>query len=69
MKLPPVRDGSRITAPEISLKIPKSSRRNSDADAEVNDGGFRWLDSGGMSDGGGFASFIKGKARKYSSMV
>jgi len=73
LKLPPAdKNTSRIKAPEISLKAPKSSRRSSDADADLGvlDAGFRWLDSGGQSDGGGIGSlFGKGKLRKYSSMI
>jgi len=69
MRLPSV-VVEKVKAPEISLK-PEGGRKRSES-ADMLESGFRWIDSGAVSDdGGGRFSFFgnngKGKkTRKYS---
>jgi len=58
----------RIQVPEISLTVPKTgTRRRSEPES---DSGFRWIDSGAVSDSGGRGSLFgkMGKSRKYSML-
>jgi len=58
----------RIQVPEISLTVPKTStRRRSEPESES---GFRWIDSGAVSDSGGRGGLFgkMGKSRKYSML-
>jgi len=65
MRLPSV-VVEKVKAPEISLQ--EGGRKRSDS-ADMLESGFRWIDSGAVSDDGGgrFSFFGKGKKpRKYS---
>jgi len=69
MRLPSV-VVEKVSAPEISLK-PEGGGRKKRSDSEgMLDSGFRWIDSGAVSDDGGagrLSFFSKGKkTRKYS---
>jgi len=67
MKLPSV-VVEKVSAPEISLK-PEGGRKKRADSAEMLESGFRWIDSGAVSDDGGgrLSFFSKGKkTRKYS---